>query len=229
MLVIQVCTFLVFWLKLNFLCVLVKLKMLGQTVSCFLEVWEPITNSLNSKPIFSTYFTKHVQTHNYSTRNAQDYSINKTKKMFSDCAIRNCGPTFWNSLDKTVKHCKTTKHFRNQLKSVIWILLTLFWGMSCVFLCTLSIHAICKCNFFFFFCKFLYYLCWNLCYGHDFSQAFVAFWSCPQYHVVFFMPICFDVWYWNKVWYDMIYDRSLALKKQNKTKTVSPNVDLPCQ
>ena len=39
-------------------------------------------------PIFSTYFTKHVQTHNYPTRNAQDYSINKTKKMFSDCAIR---------------------------------------------------------------------------------------------------------------------------------------------
>ena len=29
--------------------------------------------------------------HNYPTRNAQDYSINKTKKMFSDCAIRNCG------------------------------------------------------------------------------------------------------------------------------------------
>ena len=65
-------------------------------------------------PIFSTHFTKHVQTHNYPTRNAQDYSINKTKKMFSDCAIRNCGPPFWNSLDKTVKQFKTTKHFRNQ-------------------------------------------------------------------------------------------------------------------
>ena len=70
-------------------------------------------------PIFSTYFTKHVQTHNYPTRNAQDYSINKTKKMFSDCAIRNCGPTFWNSLDKTLKHCKATKHFINQLKSIL--------------------------------------------------------------------------------------------------------------
>ena len=33
-------------------------------------------------PIFSTYFTKHVQTQNYPTRNAQDYSINKTKKCF---------------------------------------------------------------------------------------------------------------------------------------------------
>ena len=75
------------------------------------------TNQL--PPIFSTYFTKHVQTHNYSTRNAQDYSINITMKMFSDCAIRNCGPSFWNSLDKTLKHCKTTKHFRNELKSVL--------------------------------------------------------------------------------------------------------------
>ena len=28
-------------------------------------------------------------------------------------------PSFWNSLDKTVKQCKTTKHFRNQLKSVL--------------------------------------------------------------------------------------------------------------
>ena len=75
------------------------------------------TNQL--PPIFSTYFTKHVQTHNYPTRNAQDYSINITKKMFSDRAIRNCGPYFWNSLYKTLKQCKTTKHFRNELKSVL--------------------------------------------------------------------------------------------------------------
>ena len=37
--------------------------------------------------------------------------------MFSDCAIRNCGPFFRHSLDKTVKHCKATKQSRNQLKS----------------------------------------------------------------------------------------------------------------
>ena len=59
-------------------------------------------------PIFSTYFTKHVQTHNNPTRNAQDYSINKTKKMFSDCEIRNCGPSFQNSLDKTVNIAKSS-------------------------------------------------------------------------------------------------------------------------
>ena len=75
------------------------------------------TNQL--PPIFSTYFTKHVQTLNYPTRNAHDYSINKTKKNVSDRAIRNCGPSFWNSLDKALKHCKTTKHFLNELKSVL--------------------------------------------------------------------------------------------------------------
>ena len=74
---------------------------------------------INFHQFFSTYFTKHVQTHNYPTRNAYDYSINKTKKMFSDCTVRNCGPSFWNSLDKTVKHCNTTKYFRNKLKSVL--------------------------------------------------------------------------------------------------------------
>ena len=51
--------------------------------------------------IFSMCFTKHVQTHNYPTINALIIcSINETKKMFSDCAIRDCGPTFWNPSDK---------------------------------------------------------------------------------------------------------------------------------
>ena len=109
-------------------------------------------------PIFSTYFTKHVQTPNYSTRNAQDNSINKTRKMFSDCAIRNCGPTFWNSLDKTVKHCKTTKHFRNQLKSILlyeynW----LYFGACLVCFCVLCLFVKCM------ILQVSVYLCWNPC------------------------------------------------------------------
>ena len=54
-------------------------------------------------PFFSTYFTKHVQTRNYPTRNAEDYNINKTKKMFSDCAIRNF-------LEFFGKNCKTLQN-----------------------------------------------------------------------------------------------------------------------
>ena len=111
------------------------------------------TNQL--PPIFSTYFTKHVQTHNYPTRNAQDYSINITKKMFSDRAIRNCGPSFWNSLDKTLKHCKTTKHFQNELKSVLLSVYNWFlFGVCLVYLCLFV-----KC-FSFWKCP---YICWNLC------------------------------------------------------------------
>ena len=30
-------------------------------------------------------------------------TVNKTKKIFFDCAIKNCGHSFWHSLDKTVK------------------------------------------------------------------------------------------------------------------------------
>ena len=57
--------------------------------------------------IFSVYFTKHVQIHNFPIGNAQDYSINKTKKVFSDCSIRNCGNSFWYSLTKLQNIAKT--------------------------------------------------------------------------------------------------------------------------
>ena len=74
----------------------------------------------NQLPPFFQRILQDILKHNYPKRSAQDYSTNKTKKMFSDCAIRNCGPTFWNSMDKImVKHYKTTEHFRNQLKSVL--------------------------------------------------------------------------------------------------------------
>ena len=66
---------------------------------------------------FSEYFTTHAEIHNHDTRYAHDYSINISKKMFSDRAIRNCGPTFWNSLDKNIKRCNNTKQFKKQLKS----------------------------------------------------------------------------------------------------------------
>ena len=70
---------------------------------------------------FSDYFIKHSQVHNYSTRNAQDYSIYKAKKAFADRTIRITGPTLWNSLDTKSKYCKTAKHFRNELKSSLLI------------------------------------------------------------------------------------------------------------
>ena len=93
--------------------------------------------------------TEYVQTHNYPTRNAQDYSINKTNKTFSDCAVRNCGPSFWNFfLDKTVKHCKTTKHFRNQFYYLNTIIDFILGHVLCILLYFCLFE---KCVFFFFF------------------------------------------------------------------------------
>ena len=66
---------------------------------------------------FSNYFIKHNQVHKYPTRNAEDYSVHRTKKMFADRSIRITGPTLWNSLDTKIKHCKSTKHLRNEFKS----------------------------------------------------------------------------------------------------------------
>ena len=55
---------------------------------------------------FSNYFITHNQIHKYPTKNAEDNSINKSKKMFSDRSIQITGPTLWNSLDTKMKHCK---------------------------------------------------------------------------------------------------------------------------
>ena len=65
--------------------------------------------------VFKLYFTKLSE--NHKSRNAQNYIINKTKKTFSNQAIRNCGPPFWNSLEKSLKQSKTVKRFKSKLKS----------------------------------------------------------------------------------------------------------------
>ena len=75
------------------------------------------TNSLPQT--FSDYFIKHSQVHNYPTRNAQDYSIYKGKKVFADRAIRITGPTLWNSLETNL----------NQVLLIIMINLLVF-GMT---------------------------------------------------------------------------------------------------
>ena len=66
---------------------------------------------------FINYFRKHNQNHNYSTRNAQNYSIHNSKKCFSDRSIRTSGPCLWNSLDRKTKQSKTAKEFRYKFKT----------------------------------------------------------------------------------------------------------------
>ena len=43
--------------------------------------------------------------------------LKKKKKKFSHRAIVNCGPDFWNSLDRSIKQSINNKGFKNKLKS----------------------------------------------------------------------------------------------------------------
>ena len=73
--------------------------------------------SMNDLPdLFNGYFTKRSDIHGYQTRHVNDLNLTNNKKAFSDHSIRATGPTFWNSIDKKTKTCKSVKHFRNQLK-----------------------------------------------------------------------------------------------------------------
>jgi len=76
--------------------------------------------SINRLPnVFNDYFTKRSDIHNYQTRHINDFNITKNKKAFPDRAVRTCGPFLWNTLDKSLKHSNSVKHFRNQFKQVM--------------------------------------------------------------------------------------------------------------
>ncbi len=78
--------------------------------------------------------------------------------MFTDRAIRNCRPSFWNSLNKNVKQCVTTGHFKTKLKTSLidkykWILhvfyiqghvLSSFVCLLCTWLIYIISFPICK-------------------------------------------------------------------------------------
>ena len=74
--------------------------------------------SIDDLPMaFRDYFTERSNIHKYQTRHSDHYNLTRNKKSFSDHCIRTSGPILWNSLPKTLKQCKTVKHFRNTLKS----------------------------------------------------------------------------------------------------------------
>ena len=84
-------------------------------------------------------------------------------------------------------------HCWGQIK--VLILLISFWGMSCVFLCIFVCMCV-KCIFA-SLCIFVetFVRAWL-------SQAFLAFLSCPQYHVVFY---AFVLMYDIGIKFDMIW------------------------
>ncbi len=73
--------------------------------------------SINELPnVFSQYFTKRSDIHNYPTRHANNLNLAKNKKCFSDKAVRTSGPILWNSLTDSLKMTNSSKHFRLMFK-----------------------------------------------------------------------------------------------------------------
>ena len=68
---------------------------------------------------FRNSFSKQAECHKYLTRNANDYTLTRNKKVFSDQIVRTSGPILWNSLHHNFKMSKTVKYFRNQLKNYL--------------------------------------------------------------------------------------------------------------
>ena len=68
---------------------------------------------------FRDSFSKQAECHKYLTRNANDYTLTRNKKVFSDQTVKTSGPILWNSLHQNLKMSKTVKHFRNQLKNYL--------------------------------------------------------------------------------------------------------------
>ena len=72
--------------------------------------------SIGDLPVaFKNYFSKRSDIHEYPTRHVNDLNVTNTKKSFSNHIIRTRGPILWNSLPKSIKECKSVKHFRTLL------------------------------------------------------------------------------------------------------------------
>ena len=120
--------------------------------------------------------------------------------------------SFWNSLDWTIKHCKNTKHFPYQLKSVLLSIYNNYWfhfGACLVCSCVFGLFAWKAFFFFFFFFFFSFFLSFfpSLC---IFVETFVTGMIVSGLYGLLIMSaiscfvfmFLFGVWYWNKVWYD---------------------------
>ena len=66
---------------------------------------------------FKNFFITRSEIHDYQTRFKENYHQTRNTRSFSDHSIRTYGPVLWNSLDKSIKISKSTKHFKNQYKT----------------------------------------------------------------------------------------------------------------
>ena len=64
-------------------------------------------------------FTVQSHIHNYNTRQALDLHIDPTNTKLAKNTIKTQGPMIWNSINKTIKNCRSLVSFKNSLKKYI--------------------------------------------------------------------------------------------------------------
>ena len=96
--------------------------------------WDTLQNQLPNG--FRDSFSKEAECHKYLTRNANDYTLTRNKKVFSDQNVRTSGPIFWNSLHQNYKNVKNCEAFSKPIKKSphFTILIILVWSKTCLLL-----------------------------------------------------------------------------------------------
>ena len=64
-------------------------------------------------------FTVQSDIHNYNTRQALDLHIDPTNTKLAKYTIKTQGPMIWNSINKTIKNCRSLVSFKNSLKKIL--------------------------------------------------------------------------------------------------------------
>ena len=106
---------------------------------------------------FRDSFSKQAECHKYHTRNANDYTLTRNKKVFSDQTVRTSGPILWNSLHQNLKMSKTVKHFQNHKLPHFTILITLVWSKKYLFVSFCWVQVFFPLIYLSVHCSYLFY------------------------------------------------------------------------
>ena len=70
-------------------------------------------------------FTVQSDIHNYNTRQALDLHIDPTNTKLAKNTIKTQGPMIWNSINKTIKNCRSLVSFKTPLKNIFLLNMSL--------------------------------------------------------------------------------------------------------
>ena len=69
--------------------------------------------------IFYDMFKKNQSFHNYPTRHSNEYHLPLTRTILTHSIFTSAGPTFWNTLENSIKSASTITSFKAKLKTFL--------------------------------------------------------------------------------------------------------------